>query len=987
MLPSILIMLGRLRDVSRALSRQSLGGGGCRVSGMGDVVGVNSAMGRGAAGRRAGRAGELADLLRLAKQARGGAVQAVLVRGPAGIGRTSLLNVLVGHLSGDGVTVRRATGRAPGGVGEGGGLGYRSVRELFGLDPATTGSGAEAVTFVAQRGVHRRAVELLAAGPLALVLDDAHWCDEESLRCVHFLLRRAAPRPLLVLLSQRTACGGPGTAMLGEILALDCCTVLELGPLSEAETGQAVDRALGGPADERFVRRCSALSGGNPLLLERLLTGLRAARVRPDVEGLHRLRVRGEAVVAESVRTVLAGQSRQVRQVARALAVLGHADPDLLGAVCAVGGTRLALALETLRGAEVIGSPAERPMGGAVRAAVLADLPAAELERLRARAARVLNDAGRPAAEVADQLALLSELTEPWMLTVLREAAAEAPGRATARAAVRYLRRALAAELTGTERRDVRIELARASAQVAPATALRQLRQALQESTGVRERASLAVEYGQTALGSRYVPEAVRVLDAALTELRHELGADPTPADRELCTTIESALLVTAVNEKSTMAPAGELARSWPVPRGDSPAERQLLSVMSAFAALDGRPAGQAVALARRAMRVEETTPAGWEVLASSLVLGLADEVEESVAGLTRALSNGLAHYEPWLHLSALSGRSLTLHGVGDLTGAATDARAAVAFAAQGELASARPLPAIALSTVLLSQGEAEQAGAVLDRIRPASLDRQIWEWHHYLYTKGRLRRAMGDLDGAVELWRRCGRSLAEAGVTNPVLTPWWLAATTTLAGQGRAAAAADIVAQVEEAVTGWGTPRARGLGLVAAGTVAEGRARTDLLAEAVEVLAGSPARLAQAEAEYRLGRELLRRDDLRGARRHLRQAIETATLCGYHLLSGIARQLLADAGGRMPQIAASPLDSLTRSERRIATLARTGVSNREIAEALFITPRTVEMHLTNIYRKLDVRGRTGLAPALGSLGASRHRPRNSAANIHAPSC
>ncbi|MFE7190321.1 LuxR C-terminal-related transcriptional regulator [Kitasatospora sp. NPDC057541] len=965
---------------------------------MGDVMGVHNAMGRRTEIREIDRVAEPAGLLRLAEEARGGVARAVLVRGPAGIGRSRLLDAVAGRMAEAGTTVRRSAGPAPGagvgaGVGENeggegdrGGRGYRSVRELFGMRPDPAGTTAPRAAFAVQREVYGHAVELLAAGPMALVLDDAQWCDEESLRCVHFLLRRAAGRPLLVLLSQRTAGEGPGAAMLTEILAEGCCALLELGPLSEAETGRAVARALGGLPDERFVRRCRALCGGNPLLLERLLGRLRAAGVRPDERGLHRLRVLGEAVGVDAARTALAAEPRQVRQVAVALAVLGGADPDLLGSLCGVGGSRLALALDGLRRLGVIGPGPGAPMAEAVRAAVLTELPSPELERLRLRAARVLNDAGRPAAEVADQLALLSDLPEPWMLTVLREAAAQSPGGATARAAARYLRGALAAELGGTERRNVRIELARASARVAPAAALEQLRHALRESDGVRERASIALEYGRAALGSRDVPEAVRVLGAALVDLRRQLGADPLPADRELRTSLESALLVAAVNGRSTMAPVGALVGGWPVPRGDSPAERQLLSGMSVFAALTGRPARQAVALARRALRVEETVPAGWEALASSLVLGLADEVEEALGALSRSLSNGIALHEPWMRLSVLAGRAHTLHGVGDLAGAQTVARTAVALAERDDRATVWPLPAVELGSVLLSRGEVAEAAAVLDRIRPAGLEQQIWEWHQYLYVGGRLRRALGDLDGAVELWRRCGRSLAEAGVANPVLAPWWLAAATTLAGQGRTAAAAGIVAQVQEAVDGWDTARARGLGLVAAGVIATGAARTELLAEAVEVLEQSPARLVQAEARYRLGRELLLRDDLPGARRHLRQAIETATRCGYHLLSAAARRLLADAGGRMPQVAVSPLDTLTRSERRIATLVRTGVSNREIAEQLFITPRTVEMHLTNIYRKLDVRGRTDLVPATGSGAAPRHRPRSVAEHVRVPS-
>lgn len=950
-------------------------------------VAVSSGIGHGATRLLVGRSTELNELERHAAKARDGAARAVLVRGPAGIGRTSLLSSLTERLRSDGMAVRSFTGREtavrprP----------YQAAHELLGAAPtpaparpapraratAPAAASAACLAYAAQRRLYGHAVDLLATGPLALVLDDAQWCDEASLKCVDFVLRRSAGRPLLVLFAQRTECGGPGAPMLGEILAQDRCDLLELGPLGEDETARLVTRALAGPPDERFVRRCAELSGGNPQLLHRLLAGLRKAGVRPDTGGLHQLEVVGQRVVAAGVPAYLAGQPHHVRQVARALAVLGRDDAEPLSALSGVPLKRMTAALDALRRNDVIAPGTTGAMCDAVRSAVLDGLAAPKLEWLRARAARVLNDAGRPAWEVADQLVLLKELTEPWMLAVLRDAAAEAPARTTtSRASVRYLQRALAAELTEGQRKDVRIELARASAQVAPAMALWHLRQALGDATTARDRAPIAVEYGMTALGSRSAPEAIRMLGRTLDALTAELGDDPTPADRELLTSVTSALLVTAVNEKGAMAAVRE--RTGPratAPAGDSPAERQLLSALSGFAALDGRPAHEAAALARRSLRVQESAPGGWWVLGSSLVLALADEIDEALAGLDRSLTGSRARHEPWLRLGALAGRSLVRHGAGDVAPAAEDARAAVEFAEQGERAPGAPLAYIALGTVLLSQGRTERAEAALDRAARPGLERHIWEWHHYLYAKGRARRERGDLDGALEAWLRCGRSLEEAGVTNPVLAPWWLPATHTLVGLGRTGEAADLVARTAPWVRRWGTPRAQGLGLLAAGIVAEGRARLDLLAEAVDVLAGSPARLEHAKAAYQLGCELLQHDDARGARRHLRQAIELATRCGYPMLSERARKLLVTAGGRMPQLASSPVDSLTDSERKIAVLAKGGVSNREIAEALFVTPRTVEMHLTNVYRKLDVRGRADLPAQLAAYGPPPRRP------------
>ncbi|MBT2386828.1 LuxR family transcriptional regulator [Streptomyces sp. ISL-11] len=939
-----------------------------------------------ATGQLVGRAAELSSLAEYAARARGGSAQAVLVRGPAGIGRTSLLSALAARLTSQGVRVRRCAATEAD-TGEG-----RHVRELLGMDPhGLPAAGAHA----AHRRVHRRLVDLLASGPLALILDDAQWCDETSLRSMDFVLRRTTALPLLVLLAQRTECRGPGEPVLAELLAHGRCRPLDLGPLGPRDTAEVVARTLGRPPEEPFLRHCADVTGGNPGLLRKLLTGVRGAGIRPDAAGARRVRKAGEGLVAASVVAHLAARPAHERAVARALAVLGRACPDPLAALSGVTGRRLTSALEALRRNGVIG--AESPVGPhpvlvmreAVRPAVLAGLTAPQLESLRTRAARVLNDAGCPASDIADQLVLLKDLTEPWMLPVLRDAAAEAPGRDTARAAMRYLRRALAADLTDAQRKVVRIELARASAQVAPATALWQLRQALDDADGPRDTAPVAVQYGMTALGTRDAPDAARVLGDVLDGLQAELGPDPAPADAELRASVASALLVTAVNEKSVMAGVRERAGAWPVPGGDSPAERQLLSVMSAFAALDGRPARQAVSLARRALKVEESSPPGWWVLGASLVLALADEVDEAMAGLARSLSASRARYEPWMHITALAGRSLTLHGTGDVTAAAVDARAAVDLAERSG-SRCSPMPYIALGAALLSQGHAERAVTVLDRAGRRGVDQHIWEWHQYLYARGRARRELGDLDGALELWQRCGRSLDEAGVANPVLAPWWLPATVALVQRGRTAAAADLAEHAQERVRRWGTPRGIGLGLLAAGVVADGRARLDLLAEAVDALAASPARLEQAKAQYQLGYELLRHGDTPGARRHLRGAIELATRCGYHILGGLARKLLVAAGGRMPQLAASPVDSLTDSERRIAVLARGGGSNKEIADALFITPRTVEMHLTNVYRKLDVRGRADLPPTLGPLNppaAYGHHPDRlrPAAGAHAP--
>ncbi|MCX5195597.1 LuxR C-terminal-related transcriptional regulator [Streptomyces sp. NBC_00249] len=902
---------------------------------------------------------ELDALLRHAADARAGAARAVLVRGPAGIGRSHLLAVAGERLAAEGTAVRRATG-----LPEGTSM-VRAVDTLLGPPPGPRDTHGDRHRF------HRRTLDLLAGGPTALVVDDAQWCDETSLRCVDFILRRSAGRPLLVVLAQRTGAPGPGTRVLTEILAQDRCALLELGPLDEGGTQRMVTRIFGAPADQPFVRHCAEITGGNPLLLDRLLRALRTVGIPPGADALHQLSSLHQTVLTALVPEFLAAGPRPARQVATALAVLGRADADPLAALSGLSGRRVESALSWLRHIEAVppGSPPRMREG--IRTAVLAALDGPELQRLRVRAARVLSDAGHPAAEVAAQLAQLDRIDEPWMFAVLRDALAEAPTRATVSAAGRWLR-GPGRRLPATRRADLHVELARAASRtaVAPAHALWHLRQALAVTPGPRERAPVAVKYAMMALGTARAPEALRLLERVLHDLRAATGAGEEPADREVRVTVESALLASAVNDRTALPSARARAAALPVPGGHSPADRRLLAALSAFAALDGGSAGRAAALARQALRADEPGTAGWGVFCSSAVLALADCVDEALTALDQALSPAETHPPLWPRRAALAGRSLILHGIGDVPAAARDAWAAVEVVGPS---GAPPFARIALASVLLSQGEARQAATVLDELVRATpdLDRSVWEWHHHLYTRGRILRELGDLEGALDAWRQCGRSQQEAGIANPVLAPWWLPTATTLGRLGRGAEAAALVAAAQERARSWGTPRALGLGLVAQASVVEGRGRTALLAEAVDLLADSPARLELAKAQYQLGRELLVLGDARSARGHLRRAIGLATRCGYHVLAAIARDALVTAGGRMPQLAAVPLDSLTHSERRIASLAGRGHSNKKIAETLFITPRTVEMHLTNVYRKLDVRGRADLPRGLaGRSGA-----------------
>jgi DNA-binding CsgD family transcriptional regulator len=200
--------------------------------------------------------------------------------------------------------------------------------------------------------------------------------------------------------------------------------------------------------------------------------------------------------------------------------------------------------------------------------------------------------------------------------------------------------------------------------------------------------------------------------------------------------------------------------------------------------------------------------------------------------------------------------------------------------------------------------------------------------------------------------------------VDNVAWAPWRSLTARALDGLGRREAAQALLEEELVKARRWGAPGslARTLRLLGAIRHEDG---LDLLREAVETADGSPARLEHAKALTALGSALRLARKPSDARAPLRDAFEIASHCGAQPLAEHARNELYAAGGRPRRQALTGPDSLTPSERRIAQLAAGGQSNRDIARTLYVTPKTVEVHLTSVYRKLGIRSRSGLSGAL----------------------
>jgi DNA-binding CsgD family transcriptional regulator len=267
-----------------------------------------------------------------------------------------------------------------------------------------------------------------------------------------------------------------------------------------------------------------------------------------------------------------------------------------------------------------------------------------------------------------------------------------------------------------------------------------------------------------------------------------------------------------------------------------------------------------------------------------------------------------------------------------------------------------RPLATAVRIEVLIERGSIAEAPA-----DPDAGD-SIYAALH-AYALARLACAERRHEEGAEALLRAGERLTRLGATSPSAAAWRSEAALALLALGRDAEAREHAAEELRLARELGTaPRALGIALRAAGLA---NRDSDLLAEACAVLAPSPARLEHARALTDHGAALRRAGRRAEAREQLKGALDIATRLGATSLQERATTELKAAGGRPRKPFRTGREALTASELRVAELAAGGMTNRQIAQALFVTPRTVEGHLTQVYGKLGASGRSGLADAL----------------------
>jgi DNA-binding CsgD family transcriptional regulator len=188
-----------------------------------------------------------------------------------------------------------------------------------------------------------------------------------------------------------------------------------------------------------------------------------------------------------------------------------------------------------------------------------------------------------------------------------------------------------------------------------------------------------------------------------------------------------------------------------------------------------------------------------------------------------------------------------------------------------------------------------------------------------------------------------------------------------SLAACGRTEEARQTAAEALELAEKAEGVRGIGIALRAKGLVAGGEEGVEALRASVELLGETRARLHHAESLVELGAALRRANRRREAREPLAEGLEIAHRCGAAPLAERARTELAAAGARPRSVVRSGVEALTPSELRVARLAAAGKTNREIAQILVVSSKTIETHLRHVFQKLDIARRTELPDRLGA--------------------
>jgi DNA-binding CsgD family transcriptional regulator len=903
----------------------------------------------------------------------------MLIEGGAGIGKTVLVDAACSCGSEQGLRVLRAQATQLEG-----GFPFGVVRQLLerlvrgaaveDRNMLLSGPAASAWTllgatpaepvdasFAVLHGLYWLVANLAAEQRVLVAIDDAHWADRASLHWLSYLATRLEGLGVALLVAWRPAdpTADP-TSLVG--LRQAARAVLRPQLLSERAVTCLARDVLGDGATPDLCSRLKASTGGNPFYLRELLRSMGdSALVGVDTDA--HLTSQTAQQVASHLWGRLGALGPAATGLARAAAVLG--DGCALRHAAVLAGQRPEDALGTaglLVRADVLAeAEAPRFVHPIVREVIEASLDPGERAILHRASGRLLYEEGAPVGRIAAHVRGLPPAGDAWVCEVLRAAASVVLASGAPQDASALLHRAWAEPPPPHEQVAVLRELARAEVTAGSGTAPHWLEMALARTGDARARAAIAVEVARAHAALFRWADAVDVIERALAELG---GIDPVLADQ-----LTGELVVAGLHDARRAARVGPALRRLDA-RPAYPGSGEAVAVARGMTALlAGRSADDVAAPLLEVLSRGPGAMDNWDSRAASLwCLVTADRFHAVDATITRMLDELEQTGSARGFIAAYSSLGFLKLRLGALPEADAAAGIAQRVIQEGDFSPGLPFAVTVRADVAVEAGQLEQAEKLLDLL-PGQ------DWHPGVATVlipaawGRLHLAAGRPTDALAAFQTCaamfggdvwgleirdvGYLHARSGAAQALLR---------LGDREQACRLAD--AELED-VRVFGAPRALGVALRTAAVAHGGDDGLRMLAESVAVLARSPAVLERAKSLAELGAAQRRAGQRTAARERLVEALDLAARCGAAPLVGRVRDELVAAGARPRRVWRRGAESLTPAELRVARLAIEGMTNREIAQSLYVTVKTVEGHLARAYAKLDIGGRSQLAAAL----------------------
>ncbi len=960
-------------------------------------------------------------------QAAAGDGQLVVLEGAAGVGKSSLLRAAIDLARKRGLTVLAATGdefemdfgwgvvlqllerairqedargraellRGPAGHAEAllcGGHGYGDLDGTDGADSSdeavdsaeVDGSAHEtpAETWDVPPAAMRHALHWVVAnlatrGPLLVTVDDLQWGDPPSVAFVAYLARRVHDLPIVLLVSSRSGVANE-TSRARERLAREPGAHHLVPPRLTTTGATELVRSRRPRTSDDVCAAVYDATGGNPFLVGVAVTILEGAGEVPDAL----LTARLAEFTTQGLRFEIGEHLRHfdptVVAIARAIAVVGPSvNWSVAAAVSGVTRADARRAVQVLEADEWLHAgtaAAHESLPAAtddwpisfhplIRSAMVSTIAEDDLADLHAQAQRELAARGVASEHLAVHAMACRPAGSADTTAVLVRAARRARQSGAADLALDLLRRAAHEPPPPAHRAEVLSLLARTAGVVGAPDLPARFDDAIEATADERTASGLSLQAGQALVAQRRYHEASAYFDRAVAA---DDGCDPS-FSAELRAARLAALRFDDRRRAEWKTQIDRLTAADIA--GASFAGRALAAEIAYSCGISGTDLKRARAFALTAVdgdigvELAFANPFGWGTAMHALhqvnEYARAAAVAEAVA--TKAKRRGSAHTYG-MAMTYLALMQLRLGRLPD------------ALATHGALASSMhanppffvPLNAADLSLTYLGLGQIDEAEATMRELAGSTYQGDLFE-SAIPEAQAWIQLARQDAVGAVDTLAPIGLDRAEKFSFPPSTTTCRTVLARARMASGDVAGAISVSDVELQLARAWGAPRALGIALTTAGIVRPGTAGLAYFDEAVavltpseDVLHGAWALTERGSRRREMGRTPAARTDLRDA---LAVAVEPTHSAG--LLERRVVEELGRAGARTTRRAVSGVRSLTPTELLVARAASGQKSNSEIAAELFVSRKAIEFHLSNAYRKLEIRGRRELAKAL----------------------